>query len=134
MHAAKHLISGLAKGQYAGAWDFVILRVTAQVRSEATAAAEARTLRFSFDQKEAFRHIVGSCSLTRMLGANEAKEVTDAHEAQDQSGRSGQKSDSDRDQVNNDIGRKLAVDSGNSGKSCESLADQTIATGDFGRP
>ena len=37
-------------------------------------------------------------------------------------------------QMNSEIGRELAADSGNSGKSCESLADQAIDSGNFGKP
>jgi hypothetical protein len=74
---------------------------------------------------DAFRHAVWSINMTREIGPDAAKEIGDAHE------RSEVNPVGERlmDLFNNAVGRQLAMDPANAGRSATDIALQALAAG-----
>ncbi len=86
------------------------------------------------DKANAFRHIYGSCELTRRQGEQEARQTTRAHEEPLRRGDAEQTRDSRDDTGNNEIGIQQGKSARNSNLTCENIADRTVSRGGyFGR-
>jgi RHS repeat-associated protein len=86
---------------------------------------------WSDDRLNAFRHIYGSCSLARELGAEDARQITNAHETTLRSGDWRQEEDSRADRENNRTGMRAGLDPGKAGRSCEDITDEHVQGGDY---
>ena len=85
-------------------------------------------------QVNAFRHQFGACTLTRSLGAAEARAITNAHELKARSKSSVEAADSQADVQNNATGIVAGSDPVNTGESCETLSDRNIQEGNYASP
>jgi hypothetical protein len=126
VHAAEHLVGALNTGP-SGAWNRTVLATIAGVHEDVLGAQRSRHLTGGL--ANAFLHVAGSCMLTRALGPDEAQEITDAHEVKTNKDDPVDKGDSHVDQNNNALGRRLGSDQGNASKSCEDLAERSLANG-----
>jgi hypothetical protein len=96
---------------------------------EANSAIAATERRFPDgghnDEGDAFRHALWSLNLTRALGAQDAKTITDAHEVSNYN----DPGERIMDLYNNEIGRNLAQDPANSGRSAEDVVLEALRNG-----
>jgi RHS repeat-associated protein len=81
----------------------------------------------------AFRHIFGSCQLTRWNGKEDARQTLRAHERRLRNRDDAQEQDSREDSGNNEIGMTegASTDSRNSHLTCENIADRAVNTGHY---
>jgi RHS repeat-associated protein len=129
LHAAMHL--ALASGSADGGWHAYVLGTLQEVQQEGRALTNARSRRLNRDQRNAFRHIWGACTLTQKLGEEEARHSTNAHEQQARHGSKKQDADEQADRANNERGFIAARISDGGGASCEAIADMHIRLGDY---
>jgi hypothetical protein len=124
MHAANHATRAMLSGSN-GVYDAFVLATIAQVRGDASDFVGAQE-GMNGNQKNALRHLYGSCQLTRNLGSREATEVTNAHEHKIRDHGDADNKDTAVDLANNRTGRSMASSPANSGTSCNALAIQAL--------
>jgi uncharacterized protein RhaS with RHS repeats len=107
-----------------------VMQVASRVQRDADALQRRRyredQVFWDRSRRNAFRHIYGSCTLARELGAADARSVTSAHETTLRSGDARQEADRTADSQNNETGIKEGTNPANEGKSCEQIADQQV--------
>lgn len=134
LHAGRHAFLSMlqqATGRNVN-YHQLVLAATGIITREANRLTAARaSMGFSADQQNAFRHIYGSCELTRMFGEREARETTYAHERTLHERDAAEVADAKADQKNNNTGIAAASRSNLNHWSCEEIADENIRVGNF---
>jgi RHS repeat-associated protein len=128
LHAGRHLFLGAlqqAVGRNANHHQLVVAG-TIVITREANRLTAARAGRYDTDRQNAFRHIYGSCQLTRMFGEREARETANAHERTLHEEDEAEAADSKADQKNNNLGYDAGSRSNLNHWSCEEIADENI--------
>jgi RHS repeat-associated protein len=105
-------------------------------RDRAAQMVAARQKRWGTDEvgaakANAFRHIYGSCDLTRKHGMRAARQMTSSHERTWRRGDTAQEMDSRNDLGNNEIGLQAGNSDENQHFTCENVADREVETGHY---
>jgi RHS repeat-associated protein len=134
LHAGRHAFWGAlqqALGRHANRHQLILAGTVVITREANSLTALRASMGFNDDQQNAFRHIYGSCQLTRMFGEREARETTYAHERTLHERDDNEVADSQADQKNNNVGFAAGTRSNLNHWSCEEIADENIRVGNF---
>ncbi|HET7233590.1 MAG TPA: RHS repeat-associated core domain-containing protein [Longimicrobium sp.] len=132
-HLLKHLIGAtFLRNRSDRQHSLDVINGSIRVVRQANTLLDRRRGRYNGDQQNGFRHIFGSCQLTRDFGEREAREITSAHE-EHFSANSPIERDSHADQKNNNIGHRAGSDPARRTKTCEEIADENVVSGNFWR-
>ncbi|HYW12855.1 MAG TPA: RHS repeat-associated core domain-containing protein [Longimicrobium sp.] len=123
LHAGRHIFIGTlrsALGEHTNR-DQMIVAGTIVITREANRLVGERSEIYNANEQNAFRHIYGSCEVTRAFGIGEAREITNAHERTLHSQDDAEKADSRADRANNTIGHMAGTSEARQDTGCGAI-------------